>query len=73
MERGRKAWRAIEKFGSAHVQDHMFTWLGVRITKLHIYGGFAGTLSLIDWFEGHLLYSCGVWGLALLDMSKDLK
>lgn len=72
MATARKLRRAVVRFASARASDRMFTWLGVHITKLHIYGGFAGTLSLIDWFEGHMLYSCGVWGLAILDMSRDI-
>lgn len=68
----RKLCRVVVKVTTARASDRLFTWFGIHVTKLHIYGGFAGTLSIIDWAEGHLLYSAGVWGLAILDMSKDL-
>ena len=64
--------RAIRAFADARATDHLFTWLGVHVTKVHVYGAFAGTLTMIDYMEGHFLYSAGVWGVALMDMSRDI-
>lgn len=68
----RKAVRIACRVAKASASEKLFTWFGIHVTKLHIYGGAAGTLTLIDWVEGHLLYSCGVWLVAMLDMSKDI-
>lgn len=73
MSAVRKLGKAARRFAIARMTDHLFTLCSVKITKLHIYGGLAGAVSLMDFADGHIFYSCGVWGMALMDMSKDIR
>ena len=47
------------------------THLHNRVTKVHVYGGTAGVLFLLDTAEGHILYGVGVMVLAYIDLRDE--
>lgn len=58
--------RIGEKLSAAEHKVHE------RVTKIHVYGGVAGTLFFLDTADGHILYGVGVMVLAVIDLRDEI-
>lgn len=55
----------------AKTTEHLVSILGVRVTKLHVYGATSGGLTLSYWNHGEPIFGLLVLAMAAMDMSND--
>lgn len=65
--------RSFGHFCRARMTEHLVTWCGVHITKVHVYMTVAGLMCLLDFARGHGEYGLLVLVLAALDLMGDIK
>lgn len=64
---------AVRRFCRARATETLFTWFGLHVTKVHVYGVTSGGLSLSYWGHGEPVFGTLVLIMAALDMASDVR